>query len=115
MIAIYQILLSDYDIARVNGEGFGSVPTANARALLMIYGFNSWKPEYVPLYTKVYEVDTDDLDQAFESTNLWEDNLVRRVSRGSSTSVGDIAVKDGVCYFCDNFGWVAMGKYEGMN
>lgn len=27
---------------------------------------------------------------------------------------GDIAVKDGFCYFCDNFGWVAMGKYDGL-
>ena len=114
MIAIYQILLNGSDVARANAEGFGAVPAVHAKTSLMI-GFNRWKAEYVPFFSKVYEVDTDDLDQAFESTNLWNDNLVTRVRRGSSTSVGDIAVKDGVCYFCDNFGWVAMGKYEGMN
>lgn len=114
MIAIYQILLSGSDIARVNAEGFSAVPAAHAKTSLMI-GFGRWKAEYASLFTKVYEVDTDDLDQAFESTNLWNDHLVTRVRRGSSTSVGDIAVLDGNCYFCDNFGWVAMGKYEGMN
>lgn len=114
MIAIYQILLNGSDVARANAEGFGAVPAVHAKTSLMI-GFNRWKAEYVPFFSKVYEVDTDNLDQAFESTNLWNDNLVTRVRRGSSTSVGDIAVKDGVCYFCDNFGWVAMGKYEGMN
>lgn len=114
MIAIYQILLSDSDIDRVNAEGFAAVPSAHARASLML-GFKRWKPEYATFFTKVYEVDTDDLDQAFESTNLWNDHLVTRVRRGSSMSVGDIAVMDGNCYFCDNYGWVAMGKYEGMN
>lgn len=114
MIAIYQILLNGSDVARANAEGFGAVPAVHAKTSLMI-GFGRWKPEYVPFFSKAYEVDTDDLEQAFESTNLWNDNLVTRVRRGSSTSVGDIAVKDGVCYFCDNFGWVAMGKYEGMN
>lgn len=115
MISIYQILLSDSDIDRVNAEGFNAVPSAHARTSLML-GFGRWKSEYTPLFTKVYEVDTDDLEQAFESTNLWEDQLVTCVRRGSrSTSVGDIAVKDGNCYFCDSFGWVAMGKYEGMN
>ena len=114
MISIYQILLNGSDVARANTEGFSSVPAVHAKSSVMI-GFGRWKAEYVPFYSKTYEVDTDDLEQAFESTNLWEDNLVTRVRRGSSTSVGDIAVKDGVCYFCDNFGWVAMGKYEGLN
>jgi hypothetical protein len=114
MITIYQILLNGSDVARANAEGFGSIPAVHAKTSLML-GFKRWKAEYAKLFTKAYEVDTDDLEQAFESTNLWNDNLVTRVRRGSSTSVGDIAVKDGVCYFCDNFGWVAMGKYEGLN
>jgi hypothetical protein len=114
MIAIYQIALSDNDVISANARGFDAVPNVFAKTSLML-GFKKWKAEYAKLFTKAYEVDTDDLEQAFESTNLWNDNLVTRVRRGSSTSVGDIAVKDGVCYFCDNFGWVAMGKYEGLN
>lgn len=113
MIAIYQIVPSNDEVAKANLEGFAAAPAVYAKAILSL-GFDKWKAEYAKLFTKSYEVDTDNLDQAFESTNLWEDNLVTRVRRSSSTSVGDIAVKDGVCYFCDTFGWVAMGKYEGL-
>ena len=105
MITIYQIPL--------NG-GLAPRSVIETKSELMD-GFKRWKDEYSKLYVRTYEVDTDDLEQAFESTNLWNDNLVTRIRRGSSTSVGDIAVKDGVCYFCDNFGWVALGKYEGLN
>jgi hypothetical protein len=86
MITIYQIPL--------NG-GLAPRSVIETKSELMD-GFKRWKDEYSKLYVRTYEVDTDDLE-------------------GSSTSVGDIAVKDGVCYFCDNFGWVALGKYEGLN
>ena len=105
MITIYQIPLN------------GGIAPANviaAKSDLML-GFNRWKNDYSELYVRTYEVDTDDLEEAFESTNLWEDDKVVKLRNGSCTSVGDIAVKDGNCYFCDNFGWVALGKYEGMN
>lgn len=105
MITIYQIPMN---------SGLASAAAINAKSDLML-GFNRWKDEYSQLYVRTYEVDTDDLEQAFESTNLWEDNLVTRHRMGSCTSVGDIAVKDGNCYFCDNYGWVALGKYEGLN
>lgn len=105
MITIYQIPL--------NGA-FSDPKLLSAKSDLML-GFNRWKDDYSKMYVRTYEVDTDDLEQAFESTNLWEDDKVVRHRNGSSTSVGDIAVKDGNCYFCDNYGWVALGKYEGMN
>lgn len=105
MITIYQIPL--------NG-GLAPASVIAAKSDLML-GFKRWKDEYSKLYVRTYEVDTDDLEKAFESTNLWKDNKVVKLRNGSSTSVGDIAVKDGNCYFCDDFGWVALGKYEGMN
>ena len=111
MITIYQIRLSDADIMSVNARGWDAVPKASARADMML-GARKWNEEFTKYYEPTYEVDTDDLDQAFESTNLWEDELVRRITRGSSSSVGDIFVKDGDCYIVDNFGFVNIGKYE---
>lgn len=114
MITIYQIHLTDSDIIAVNALGWDAVPKASVRSELML-GFRRFKEEYLKFFEATYEVNTDDLEVAFEATNLWEGYNVKRLTRGSSTSVGDIAVLDGNCYFCDNFGWVAMGKYEGMN
>jgi hypothetical protein len=111
MITIYQIRLSDADINAVNASGWDAVPKASARADMM-FGARKWNEEFTKYYEPTYEVDTDDLDQAFESTNLWEDGLVRRLVRGSSSSVGDIFVKDGDCYIVDSFGFVNVGKYK---
>ncbi len=111
MITIYQIPLTDDQIIRVNALGFEAVPEVHAKTRMQL-GFGKFKEEYLPYFRPTYQVDTDDLDVAFEATNLWEGYNVKRLARGSSTSVGDIAVLNGECYFCDNFGWVAMGKYE---
>lgn len=111
MIKIYQIRPSDSDINAANIYGFENVERVDAKYNMML-GARKWKDDYARLYTPMYEVDTDDLDQAFESTNLWEDNLVRRLNRGSSSSVGDIFVKDGVCHIVDSFGFKNIGERE---
>jgi len=112
MITIYQIHLSDADILAVNARGWDAVPKASARADMML-GFRRFKEEYLKFFEATYEVAVDTLEAAFEATNLWEGYDVKRLTRGSSTSVGDIAVLDGNCYFCDNFGWVAMANMKG--
>jgi hypothetical protein len=110
MITIYKICLTNTDI--VDREN----PKRVAKLALMGGGFDKFKQEFIKLFEATYQVDTDDLEYAFEATNLWEGYDVKRLKYGSgSSTVGDIFVKDGNCYFCDNFGWVAMGKYEGMN
>jgi hypothetical protein len=111
MITVYQIRLTDADIKKANAEGFDASPVVSAKTSMML-GARKWSEDYVKFYTPVYQVDTENLNQAFESTNLWDDDLVKTVSRGSSSSVGDIFVKDGNCYIVDNFGFVAIGKYE---
>lgn len=112
MITIYQIRLSDSDIIAVNARGWNAVPKVEARADMML-GARKWNEDFAKYYDATYEVDTDDLDAAFEITNLWnEDYKVTRLRRGSSSSVGDIFVKDGDCYIVDNFGFVNIGKYE---
>lgn len=113
MITIYQIHLSDDDILAVNARGWDAVPKAHARARMQI-GFGKFKEEYLQYFEATYEVNTQSLEEAFEATNLWEGYDVKRLARGCSTSVGDIAVLDGNCYFCDSFGWVNIGKYEGF-
>jgi hypothetical protein len=114
MITIYQIELTDNDIIRANAQGFDAAPTVAAKTRMMM-GAGKWKEEYVSLYKATYEVDTDDLNEAFEVTNLWhnEGAMVTRLrSHGSSSSVGDIFVKDGNCYIVDNFGFANVGKYD---
>lgn len=106
MITIYKINLSEI-------ERFGTNQKVVAKSDLMCFGFKKFKEDFLPFYEPTYEVETDDLEYAFEATNLWEGYEVKRLKTGTgSSSVGDIFVKDGNCYFCDNFGWVAMGKYE---
>jgi hypothetical protein len=70
-------------------------------------------------YEIVAEVDTDDLEVAFEKTNTidrgwWENAGVTRMFKGQvrenmggcrSTSVGDLAFKDGKTYVVANFGF----------
>lgn len=112
MITIYQIRLSNSDINTVNARGWDAVPKATARADMML-GARKWNEEYTKYYEATYEVDTDDLDEAFGITNLWnEDYKVTRLARGSSSSVGDIFVKDGNCHIVDNFGFTNVGKYK---
>jgi hypothetical protein len=113
MITIYQIHLSDSDINIANSQGFAAAPKAHAKTRMML-GAGKWNhTDYPKFYEATYEVDTDDLDEAFEITNLWNENWkVTRLRRGSSSSVGDIFVKDGDCYIVDNFGFVAVGKYD---
>ena len=112
MITIYQIHLTDEQIRRANAEGFAAVPAVLAKTRMGL-GFDRSKfsEDYLQFYRPTYEVDTDDLNVAFEATNLWEGYDVRRLARGSSSSVGDIFVKDGDCYIVDNFGFVAVGAY----
>lgn len=115
MITIYQIRLTDAEIDAVNSGV--ELEKYHVRTRMM-FGFNKSKfsEDYLQHYTAVYTVDTDDLDQAFESTNLWEDDLVTRLSGpAASTSVGDIFVmENGDAFVCDTFGFVAIGKYGMM-
>jgi len=112
MITIYQIRLTNEQIDAVNVNGFHAVPAALAKTRMGISA-EKWNEDYVKFYSPVYKVATDDLDEAFELTNLWEDeSRITRLQRGSSASVGDVFVKDGNCYIVDDFGFVNVGKYD---
>lgn len=64
-------------------------------------------------YVHVADVATDDLEVAFERTNSidaawWENEGVAKTFSGAgcrSTSVGDLAIHNGVTYRCEGVGW----------
>jgi hypothetical protein len=100
MITVYQIRLIDREIAEAVYRQMASS------------GYSAWKNEYAQYYTPVMEIETDDLDDAFDAANGYSDSVVRRLSRGHSGSVGDIFVKDGDCYIVDPMGFTNIGRYE---
>lgn len=109
MITIYQIRLSNTDVNDVNTLGWTAVPKAKSKALMML-GAEKWNPEFAQYYTTSYEVATDDLDEAFDLTNLWNDETEEKVNivngPSSSSSVGDIfVVERGQCFIVDSFGF----------
>ena len=114
MITIYQIRLSNAEINKANAEGFRAVPKVEAKTWMGI-GARKWMADYAKYYEPVCTVETDDLEFAFEATNLWNyPELTKRIGRGSSSSVGDIFVKDSDCYVVDSFGFKKLGPYEMM-
>jgi hypothetical protein len=115
MITIYQIISSNEETLKANEHGFQSVPKIHAKTLMGL-GARKWMSDYAKYYEPTTIVDTDDLELAFEATNLWNyPEKIKRISRGHSSSVGDIFVKGGECYVVDNFGFVKLGPYEMMS
>ena len=114
MITIYQIRLTNQEINEANKNGFESVPKVMAKTWMGI-GARKWMADYAKYYEPACTVETDDLEVAFEATNLWNSpELTKRIGRCSSSSVGDIFVKDGDCYVVDSFGFKKLGPYEMM-
>lgn len=109
MITIYQIQLSDEQIDKVNAFGFNSVPAMKAKSNVM-FGAKNFDPSDFQYYTPTMHVDTDDLEKAFELTNLWEDEsrIERLGPYQSSSSVGDIFRKGSQFYMVDSFGFTPI-------
>jgi hypothetical protein len=107
MITIHQIRIDNRMVDAFNTVhgAPGAIPAIDARRRMSM-GASEWSPEYMKFYAPMYEVDTDDLDEAFEWTNLWNaEDRVNRLNPGSSSSVGDLFEKDGVFYIVDDFGF----------
>lgn len=114
MIEVYQILLSDKEVDKVNAEGWESSPKASAYARVsMGFKYSKWSKEYLKFYTRAYEVATDNLEEAFTLTNVWQDeSKIKRLARGTSGSVGNLFVvtegADRQMYFVDTFGFTKI-------
>lgn len=104
MISIFQIQPTDSQVNAFNAGN--SVPAMEAKRKLM-FGADDFTPDMLQYYTETMVVDTDDLDDAFELTNLWydESRITRITARQSSSSVGDIFGHNGRYYMVDSFGF----------
>lgn len=103
MIKVYQIQLSDAEIAAVNnGETSDRIKAYFDRSFE-----RTFKAENLQYYTHVANVDTNDMEEAFALMNLWNDeSKVERLGPCSSMSVGDILVIEcGWTYRCASMGF----------
>lgn len=103
MIKVYQIQLSDAEIAAVNnGETSDRIKAYFDRSF-----DRTFKAENLQYYTHVANVDTNDMEEAFSLMNLWNDeSKVERLVPCSSMSVGDILVIEcGWIYRCASMGF----------
>jgi len=112
MIKVYQIQLTDAEIAAVNsGETSDRIKAYFDRSWPM----STFKAENFQYYTHVANVNTNDMEEAFTAMNLWDESslgaLVERTDWGRchSMSVGDILeMEDGTKYRCATFGFEAI-------
>ena len=105
MIKDYQIQLTDAEIAAVNnGETSDRIQAYFTRSFAVPF-----KAENFQYYAHVANVDTNDMEEAFELMNLWNDeSKVERLGPCSSMSVGDILDVDGKLFRCASFGFEAI-------
>ena len=105
MIKVYQIQLTDAEIAAVNnGETSDRIKAYFDRSFE-----RTFKAENIQYYTHVANVDTNDMEEAFALMNLWEDeSKVEKLGPCSSMSVGDILDVDGTLFRCASFGFEAI-------
>jgi hypothetical protein len=102
MINVYQIQLTDAEIAAVNnGETSDRIKAYFDRSFE-----RTFKASNFQYYDHVANVDTNDMEEAFELMNLWNDeSKVERLGPCSSMSVGDILDVDGKLFRCASFGF----------
>lgn len=108
MVTIYQIQLTRDEVDWINSGV--SLPKGEAYFATMTFGSRRWNKENFKHYVPAYEILTDDLEEAFEATNLWNKHPITDVlgDRGHSSSVGDIFEKDGTYYMCDSVGFTEV-------
>ncbi len=101
MIKVYQIQLTDAEIAAVNnGETSDRIKAYFDRSFE-----RTFKAENFQYYTHVANVDTADMEEAFAAMNLWEGATVEKLGPCSSMSVGDILDVDGKLFRCASCGF----------
>ena len=103
MIKVYQIRLTDAEIAAFNnGETSDRI-----KAYLFDRSFErTFKASNFQYYDHVANVDTNDMEEAFELMNLWNDeSKVERLGPCSSMSVGDILDVNGTLFRCASMGF----------
>lgn len=104
MIIIYQIQMTNDQVNAFNAGQ--AVPSIEAKRKLM-FGADKFQTEMFQYFSETMQVDTDDLEEAFALTNLWDqpDRVARIGYAQSSASVGDIFQKGDRYFMVDTFGF----------
>ena len=104
MIEIHQVQLTDELYRSINaGEDTPEVHAFHASKFGKIE-----EAERLGMFEKVAEVDTDNLEEAFNIMNRFSEEDLEKITKVSpyhSMSVGDVAVKDGVRFLCASVGF----------
>lgn len=111
MITIYQIQSSISDVDNYNAGK--EVKAIDARRKL-IFGADKFETSMLEYFDVAFEVDTDDLEKAFELTNLFNDQTKIDVigDNPTSSSVGDIFRMNERFYMVDNFGFKELRLFD---
>ena len=111
MIKVYQIQLTDEEIAIINTD---REYTPRIKAYFDRSFESTFKTENFKYYDHVANVHVDTMEEAFRAMNLWEDDVnffkIDRVIDVpcSSMSVGDILEVNGELFRCASFGFTAL-------
>lgn len=111
-ITIYQIPVTNYMVNEANaGRMTDSMDT---KMKLMINAGEKFSPDMFEHYAPSVKVETDDLEEAFALTNLWndEDRVEHLRPEVASSSVGDLFARDGNFFIVDSFGFKEVGDNE---
>ena len=108
---VYQIQLTDAEVAMINANGHDSVPKQKLR-------LNISMPRCVPVgglvkealaadyYTHVGNITANDLEDVFNVGNIGPEENIERLDRMSSLSVGDVVEDEhGVRHVVASFGF----------
>jgi len=111
MITVYQIMFTANDAARYN-EGC-EVQAIEAKRKLM-FGANKFESSMLKYFDVAFEVEADDLDKAFELTNLFNDQTKIDVigDNPTSSSVGDIFRMNERFYIVDMCGFKEIRLFD---
>mgnify|MGYP000343580544 FL=1 len=115
MIKIFQIILTNAEIDLINSSPLGHTAVERQIHKMDLSMGRQLTTEMLYSFEHTMTVDTDDLEEAFRLTNLWNDeSSITRVSeRQASTSVGDMLVtSNGDTYICANFGFQLVDMNE---
>ena len=104
MITIYQIKLNKSDRDQINAEGHTSVLKQVHRLDLMMG--RDLTSDMMESFEKAYDVETNDLDEAFHLTNIRATSRYTEYGRSASSSVGDLfEMENGDLYICRDVGF----------
>lgn len=78
----------------------------------LMFGSEDFTPDMLQYFAPVAKVHTNDLEEAFEATNIQTQIVVERFGKMHSSSVGDIFSKDGRFYMVDGFGFEELRLFN---